>query len=721
MKRDLKRLGAFTLAVSMSLSIIPTTSLSAAAYSSDYGDYKSRFEVMYEKLKNTSNGYFSPDGVPYHSIETLMVETPDYGHLTTSEAFSYYMWLEAVNGKLSGDFSGFKKAWDTAEEYIIPSSKDQPNSAMDSYNPNKPAIYAPEWPEISDYPANPDTGAPVGKDPIAAQLNSAYGNNMIYGMHWLLDVDNWYGFGNRGDGISKNSYINTFERGEQESTWETIPHPCWDEMKFGGSNGYINLFTGDNSYSKQFRYTNAPDADARAIQATYWANEWAKDKGIDIKSYVNKAAKMGDYLRYAMFDKYFRKVGSPSTAGTGYDSCMWLLSSQYSWGGGVDADWSWRIGSSHNQFGYQNPLTAWVLSTQSNFKPKAENAVNDWTKSLDRQIDFYQWLQSDEGAIADGASNSYNGRYEEWPSDTAIFYGMRYDENPVHKDPESNTWFGMQTRSMQRMAEYYYQTGDQRVKKLLNKWVKWAISTVQFYSDGTFRIPNKINWDGQPDTWTGEYTGNPNLHVVVTEYGTDLGVASSLANTLTFYAKASGDQESAYMAKKLLDTLWINYQDEKGISAPEARNDYIRFEQEVYVPLGFSGNTPNGEVIRPGIKFIDIRSKYRQDPDWPKIEKYLASYNETDVPTMRYHRFWAQSEFAVANGIYAILNPSPYYGKGDVNLDSSIDAIDLSLMKMYLLNSSTAINKENADIYYDGNIDALDYAKLKLYLLTGKW
>ena len=40
----------------------------------------------------------------------------------------------------------------------------------------------------------------------------------------------------------------------------------------GGRNGYLDLFTGDSQYSAQFKYTNAPDADARAVQATYWAN-----------------------------------------------------------------------------------------------------------------------------------------------------------------------------------------------------------------------------------------------------------------------------------------------------------------------------------------------------------------------------------------------------------------------------------------------------------------
>ena len=57
-------------------------------------------------------------------------------------------------------------------------------------------------------------------------------------------------------------------------------------------NGYLDLFTGDDSYAKQFKYTNAPDADARAIQATYWANKWAKENGANISNYVQKAAKM---------------------------------------------------------------------------------------------------------------------------------------------------------------------------------------------------------------------------------------------------------------------------------------------------------------------------------------------------------------------------------------------------------------------------------------------
>lgn len=37
------------------------------------GTYTDRFKEQYAKIHNSANGYFSSDGVPYHSIETLVV------------------------------------------------------------------------------------------------------------------------------------------------------------------------------------------------------------------------------------------------------------------------------------------------------------------------------------------------------------------------------------------------------------------------------------------------------------------------------------------------------------------------------------------------------------------------------------------------------------------------------------------------------------------------
>ncbi|GGS95446.1 glycoside hydrolase family 48 protein [Streptomyces cinerochromogenes] len=627
--------------------------------------YDARFLDLYGKITNPANGYFSPEGIPYHSVETLIVEAPDQGHETTSEAYSYLLWLQAMYGKVTGDWSKFNGAWDLMEKYMIPTHADQPTNSF--YNASKPATYAPELDTPNEYPAKLDTSVSVGPDPIAGELKSAYGTDDVYGMHWIQDVDNVYGYGNEpgkceaGPTATGPSYINTFQRGAQESVWETVPQPTCDAFKYGGKNGYLDLFTGDSSYAKQWKYTDAPDADARAVQAAYWADVWAKaqGKGGDVSGTVAKAAKMGDYLRYAMYDKYFKKIGnctSPSCpAGTGKDASHYLLSWYYAWGGATDTSsgWAWRIGSSHVHGGYQNPLAAYALSSYADLKPKSSTGATDWGKSLQRQLEFYQWLQSSEGAIAGGATNSWQGRYASPPAGASTFYGMYYDWQPVYHDPPSNQWFGFQAWSMERVAEYYQQTGNAQAKAVLDKWVKWALSKTTINPDGTYRIPSTLQWSGQPDTWNASNPGsNSGLHVTVADYTDDVGVAAAYAKTLTYYAAKSGDSAAKSTAKALLDGMWNNYQDSLGIAVPETRADYSRFGDSVYVPSGWTGTMPNGDAINSSSTFSSLRSFYKSDPNWSKIEAYLKG---GAAPVFTYHRFWAEADIALAMGSYAEL------------------------------------------------------------------
>ncbi|WP_327351360.1 glycoside hydrolase family 48 protein [Streptomyces sp. NBC_01304] len=628
--------------------------------------YDARFLDLYGKITNPASGYFSPEGIPYHSVETLIVEAPDHGHETTSEAYSYLIWLQAMYGKVTGDWTRFNNSWETMEKFMIPTHADQPTNSF--YNASKPATYAPEHDLPSEYPAKLDSSVTAGSDPLAAELKSAYGTDDIYGMHWLQDVDNVYGYGNEpgkcsaGPSATGPSYINTFQRGPQESVWETVPHPTCDNFTYGGKNGYLDLFTGDASYAKQWKFTDAPDADARAVQAAYWADVWAKEqgKGSAVSATVGKAAKMGDYLRYAMFDKYFKKVGNcvgPATcpAGTGKDSSHYLMSWYYAWGGATDtsAGWAWRIGSSHAHGGYQNPLAAYALSSYADLKPKSATGSQDWAKSLDRQLEFYRWLQSDEGAIAGGATNSVQGRYASPPAGTSTFYGMPYDEKPVYHDPPSNQWFGFQAWSMERVAEYYHQSGDAEAKAVLDKWVDWALSKTTVNPDGTYRIPATLQWAGKPDTWNPSTPGsNTGLHVTVADYTDDVGVAAAYAKTLTYYAAKSGDAEAKSTAKALLDGMWQHHQDPLGISVPETRADYNRFDDPVYVPGGWTGSMPNGDAVNASSSFASIRTFYEDDPAWPKVEAYLQG---GAAPVFTYHRFWAQADIALAMGSYAEL------------------------------------------------------------------
>ncbi|NUW36137.1 cellulose binding domain-containing protein [Nonomuraea sp. SMC257] len=641
--------------------------------------YVAEFTTQYNKLKDPANGYFSPEGIPYHSIETLIVEAPDHGHETTSEAFSFWLWLEAQYGRVTGNWAPFNNAWNVMEQYIIPSAGGQPGGSS-TYNPNDPADYAPEKPQPSGYPVTLDSSVVAGQDPLANELQSTYGNRNVYGMHWLLDVDDVYGYGTGrganlsecGDNTKRVTYINTFQRGPQESTWETVAHPSCETGRFGKSGaGYPPLFIQGGG-ANQWRYTDAPDADARAVQAAYWALTWATAQGkqSQISTTLTKAAKMGDFLRYAFYDKYFKNPGCTSkscAAGSGKSSSSYLLTWYYAWGGDTGGAWAWRVGSSSWHQGYQNPLAAWVLSPSgpTSLRPQSPTAASDWQTSLNRQLDSYLWLQSAEGGIAGGATNSWNGDYQAPPAGTPTFYGWAYDWQPVYHDPPSNRWFGFQAWSLERVAEYYYVTGDAKAKAILDKWVPWALANTTFGSGGDYRIPNDMTWTGAP---AASYSGggtpgpNPGLHVTVANTTQDVGVAAAYARTLTWYAAKSGNAAAKTGAKNLIDGI-LAHKDAKGAVVSETRDDYNRFDDPnndstntgLYIPPGYTGTMPNGDQIAPGKTFLDIRSFYKTDPDWPKVQSYL---NGGSAPTFTYHRFWAQADIAMAAADYGTLFPN---------------------------------------------------------------
>ncbi len=569
--------------------------------------HEERFLELRRELHDPANGYFSKDGVPYHSAETFVVDAPDHGHLSTSETFSYWIWLEAMYGRLTGDWAPLNAAWRKMEETLIPAA----HASSRAYDPKKPAAYVPERDSPAEYPVSIDPSAPVGEDPLAKELESSWGSPDLYGMHWLLDPDDWYGFGRR------NGLVNTFQRGPQESVWETIPHPSMETFSSGGPNGYLDLFIRENAYAKQWRYTCAPDADLRAIQAMYWAARWAAEQKKDPAATLplRKAARMGDTLRYALHDKYFRGA---------HGLVSWL----YAWGGSADpaSPWAWRTGGSHVHFGYQNPFAAWVLAEDKDFRAPSPGAAADWSRSLSRQLEFYRWLQAEEGAIAGGATASWRGRYETPPAGTALFHGLAYDPHPVFHDPPSNEWFGWQAWSMERLAEYASVSGDPRAKDVVDRWAAWARREVRLEGDG-YSIPSTLRWSGQPGA---------GLHVAVVDRGQDVGIAAALARVLARH----GAPESRALAAEILDRMWRLHRDEKGVAAPEARGDYNRFFDPVVVPDGWKG------PLKPGATFLDVRPQYRNDPELTRVEQAVR---KGEPPVFRIHRFWAQVEIALAN------------------------------------------------------------------------
>ena len=701
-----KKAIAFALSLSMLAAVASPITASAKVNGKagrtlpeKFGDdtYKNMFDSLYDDVvtNGTANGYLSKDGVPYHAVETVIVEAPDYGHETTSEAMSYLVWIAAMKDNLSGKSGELAKAWKTME-VMIPTEQ---SGFMKKTEPS--ATYSDEWELPEKYPTDMMSGN-TGLNPIHKNFCSAYGSdNGLYLLHWLADVDDWYGFGG---GSGKFTFINTFQRGEQESCFETIPQGCVEELKYGmEGRGIKGAFTTEDKVAAQYAYTNAPDAEERAIQGVYWANRW----GVGDASVEKLAGKMTDELRNDMFDKYYKKIGETtgkSDSSAGYEGAHYLMSWYTSWGGALDGAWTWQIGCSHCHQFYQNALMAYAANDTKysciSSNMKAEGAAKDWKESLERQLEFYEWLQTPEGPFAGGATNSWKGRYETYPSGIATFYGMAYVAHPVYADPGSNGWIGNQVWSTQRIAELYYaakQDGNteiaNRAKAMLDLWVKWFTDNVKWNKadeDGNqvpFQMPSVLKWgdNAQPDTYTpGKKPANSNLTFTIDGYGySDVGCLSSLSNTMLWYAAAEGVKPGtgdgselgikAYnQAKALIDAMWVCYRDDIGVSNTETNGSLSRiFEQDVWVPESYNGKMPNGDAIKNGIKFIDIRTMYRDDAEFKKLEDYYNEHKDTKKFELNYHRFWHIGDYLMAVGTMATLFPEAVPDK-DYAMDQEV-------------------------------------------------
>jgi hypothetical protein len=707
--------------------------------------YLDRFDYMYAALKNTSNGYFGPPTgpkaftIPYHCPEKLIAEAPDYGHESVSETASFWVGLEAWQGMLHNDWVGYAAAWNSIETNYIPSDANQPIGA---YTPGSPASYQPEGDLPSAYPVLTDISKPVGTDGLYDELHTTYSTKSMYLMHWLLDVDGAFGYKN-GDGATVATYINNFQRGLQESTFETVTFPCWEDYTYGNAHGYLPLYgqgtedypAAPYAYSKQWRYTCAPDAESRALQWAFRAKDVAGGSPpSQVTAGDTKAKKMGDYLRYALMDKYFRKIGDNqygSSSAHPYDACHYLVSWYCSWGGEVPASpgtpgsWSFRIGSSEAHIGYQAPNIAYQMATGGGgHAPLSPSAGDIWLGSLYRQLEMLRWLQTSKGLLAGGVSNSIYGRYLQpaswvsapdnmyYPQDgreVHTFYGMVYVYAPVWHDPPSNNWFGFNVWGMGRLAELFHTVSDKtnalavsirpNCEIILDRWMGWVLDNVVLNPDNTFTLPDTLSWvtdapiaghttthanlegkyeylpsmtwpgTGTPDYasfWNASTVPNPNLDFTVVATGSDLGVGSSLASALILYAQAKRNMgkfttmipnsssktphDCYVLAKALIDRVWDNYKVTKGVAVSEQRSDYKRYGDPVYVPSIYSGHMPNGDAIHSGSTFISIRSFMETDPDYTQIAAYVADPTHAPVPTFTYHRFWAQTEFAMACG-----------------------------------------------------------------------
>ena len=694
--------------------------------------YAEMFKSLYDDVitNGRTNGYFSAPknnysfALPYHAIEEFCVDDVDYGHETTSNDAAYLVQVAALHdvlvkqGRISGSADNIVKSWGTLEEMI-------PCSANYAYGSDKikGILWKPEEQKSDSYPdgENPDdypipttAFGSYGKNPLYNILKTAYSSDGGYYItHRLIDTDDWYGFGE-----GSSAYINLFQRGVNESCYETVPQPCLEEFKYGNETCGIRGIIIGNSVAPQYIFNNDPSADFRAIQAIHLANRWSIDTGA--RSAL--AGKMGDQLRNVMFDRFYKQIGCQNLSSASESKAKsqhYLISGETQLYGPLN-EWVWGSQTSGLDIHQadQNPLAAYALLTDSNMSDamKASMAADDYKESLKRQIELYLWLQSREGPIAGGCTNSYKGKYEKYNSSDPTFYDMVYVEHPNHKDPGSNQSISSQAQTVQRLAELYYyikttedKSGihpgymslEEALDTLLGRWFDWIEANTHFdweAPDGTsytYCIPTEINWTGQPDTWSGYYypNGNQNLHASIADYGQDVGSVSAICNALTYYAAAKGvnvyasvsDQNTTTEAKglrlanKLLRCQWAEGRDEVGISVKEHNSELSRvFDQEVYIPENYSGEMPDGSALKSGATFSSIRKKYNNVQGWKDALAYymgIGSDNNHDgvinINDYEYkmHKFKDESDAVMAYGTMALLYPEATSSPRPFNVD----------------------------------------------------
>ncbi|KAH1006485.1 hypothetical protein HUJ05_007217 [Dendroctonus ponderosae] len=359
------------------------------------GEYSERFLTLYNQIVDSNNGYYSSHGVPYHSLENMLVETVDHGHETDSEAISYNIWLHAMYGAIADDFAPFNNAWSVIENYLIPQAQ---------YNMDK---------------------------------------------------------------VLLRTYV-------QNKRMQTISL----------SSGFLD------------------------------------------------------------------------------DASLWL----------------------------------------------------HLAKSF--------WRESKTGYT---------------------FHGLYYENEPLDDDGTSD-WFGMWSWTTDRLAQYYYITGDETARSVLEKWFTWLYQHMTV-SDNSYSVPMMISWSGSLPT---------NAKMNVLESGSRFfGVGSSIARSLSYYAAKSGDSKAKSTAKQLLDVIWKNHKDSKGLYVRSDLSAFTAVNTKVYIPVdGWTGTYPNGDKITASSSFLDIRSWYKQDENWPQLQAYL---NGGSAPVVDYHRFWEQADMALALGAYSLL------------------------------------------------------------------
>ena len=242
------------------------------------GEYAAALPRPVRQDQGPGQRLLQPEGIPYHSVETLIVEAPDYGHETTSEAYSL---LDLARGAVRPGHRGLGAVQQRlGRPWRSTSSRrtaDQPTNSF--YNPIEPGdVRARSTTSPSSTRRSSSSGVTVGTGPDRrrAEVHLRHRRHLRHALaRWTSTTTTASARARQVRGAARPTPARPTSTPSSAARRSRSGRPSRSRpattFKYGGPNGYLDLFTKDASYAKQWKYTNAPDADARAVEAAYWA------------------------------------------------------------------------------------------------------------------------------------------------------------------------------------------------------------------------------------------------------------------------------------------------------------------------------------------------------------------------------------------------------------------------------------------------------------------
>ncbi len=304
----------------------------------------------------------------------------------------------------------------------------------------------------------------------------------------------------------------------------------------------------------------------------------------------------------------------------------------------------------------------------------------------------------------------------------AVLYNFNYFKNELKKTPGGlaylDVWGACRYAAAEAMMMLVYskQTGDTTYNSFAKSQVdyilgnnpanmsyvigfgsKWCIHPHHRAANG-YTYANGDNQKEAKNLLLGAMVGGPQSNDVFVDSGTEYQ-----------YTEVALDYNAGIVGA-IAGVIKLNNPTNNSTISPTAANFDKTAQKDVNVTMTLNGNTFNG--IKNGSTTLVSGTDYKVSGTTVTIlSAYLAKQpiGTTDLIF----------DFSAGTDPDILITVSGTQGlKGDLNNDNACDAIDLALMKQYLLRITVDINLKNADMNDDDRIDAIDYALMKGFLLT---